>query len=385
TSILVSAMFDTQQDNWARALDKVKTIPPAQRTEDIQNFYERIYVRGTIEKAKQIAAAGNIAEARNMLISLYQDPNVKTDEKREAPHVLAKELHDRDDAIRITRELYTRGVGDSVKTGSDYAMMLLLAGHHDEEAAAVVAQIQASGRVNADNREALQNVQVYLATKQADKLRERGDYAGAWDRISRLLADRPDDTGLLLAAGRIYASSGRNKEALEYFDKAYQQDSGNIDVVRGVVQGAILAHDLDQAQTYLDKGMETDPQNPWLFYLKAQIARARGNNAGAVQALQTARSLNRQKEAADGRSAPAGDSSPTALVPGASPPPAAAPPPNPFRRSQAAPSAILPGRAVAGPTPLAVAAATSPAPPAASTGSEGPARGQAEQLQEVPR
>src|SRR6185437_13790283 len=299
TSILVAAMFDAQQDKWSRALDRVKAIPQAQRTQEIQNFCERVYVRGTVDKAKAYAAAGNMAEARNLLIALYLDPNVKTDQKREAPHVLFNDMHDKEDAIRITREAYTRGAGDRVKYGSDYAMMLLLAGHHDAEAAAVVAQIDASGKVSDDNREDLQTVKAYLATKQADQLRERGDYAGAWDKISGLMADRPNDSGLLMAAGRIYASSGRNKEALEYFDKAYQQDSGNIDVIKGVVQGAILAHDLDQAQTYLDKGMESDQQNPWLYFLKAQIAEARGNKAEAVEALRTARTLNRQKIAAE--------------------------------------------------------------------------------------
>ncbi len=373
TSVLVSAMFDTQQDRWASALDKIRTIPAAQRTEDIRNFYDRVYVRGTIDKAKALAAAGNMAEARSLLIALYEDASVKTDEKREAPHVLFSDLHDRDDALRITREMYTRGAGDTVKYGSDYAMMLLLAGHHDQEAAAVIAQLEASGKVNNDNREALQTVESYLATRQADTLRERGDYAGAWDKIATLLAARPNDPILLTAAGRIYASAGRSREALEYFDKAYQQDSGNIDVIKGVVQGAILAHDLGQAQTYLDKGMETDNQNAWLYFLKAQIAEARGNRAEAVEALRTARALNQQKLAAEGQTPAGGGTSPTSLAPGSSPP--AAPLPNPFRRSQASPMAPRATETAA--MPMSVA--TMPA------GGAWPARGQVEQQQEVPR
>ena len=377
TSILVSAMFDTQQDKWARALDKVRAIPPAQRSQDIQNFYERVYVRGTIDKAKAYAAAGNMAEARSMLIALYEDPNVKTDEKREAPHVLSNDFHDRDDALRITREVYTRGTGDTVKSGSDYAMMLLLAGRHDAEAAAVVTQIEASGKVNNDNREDLQTVKAYLAAKQADKLRERGDYAGAWDQISALLADRPNDAVLLLAGGRIFASAGRSKEALEYFDKAYQQDSSNIEVIKGVVQGTILAHDLDQAQAYLDKGMETDQQNPWLYFLKAQIAEARGNKAEAVEALRTARTLNRQKIAAETGVAPGGPG-PTSLTPGASPQPL---PPNPFRRSQSA--APLPRAAALAPTTRPAPATAAPVEIAAAAITLAPVLGQAEQQQEV--
>ena len=152
-----------------------------------------------------------------------------------------------------------------------------------------------------------------------------------------LLTDNPDNTNLLLAAGRIYASSGRSKEAMENFDKAYQQDSGNIDVIRGVVSGAILAHEYDQAQNYLDKGMEADPQNPWLFYLKAQVAQARGHNGEAIAALRQARELNLQQTGGTDAGA-AAPGAPTPLAPGGS---TSAPPPNPFRRSQATPPAQL--------------------------------------------
>ena len=334
TSVLVASMFDAQQDHWVEALDMINSIPVAERTSDIKNFRDRIYVRGTIEKAKQMAAAGDVAGARSLMIQLYQDPQVQTDEKRQAPFVVMKDLHDFPAALQITHDAYMKGGKDSVKAGADYAMILMLQGGHDEEAAQVMAQVNASGLVNESNREDLTPVNITLAVRQADKLRERGNYADAWDQISQLLTDNPDNTDLLLSAGRIYASSGRAKEAMEYFDKAYQQDSGNIDVLRGVISGAILAHEYGQANDYLEKGMEADSQNPWLFYLKAQIAQARGHNGEAIEALRQARTLNLQQTGGT----PAGaEGAPTPLAPGGS---ATPPPPNPFRRSQA----ILPGR-----------------------------------------
>ena len=334
TSILVSAMFDAQQDRWVQALDKINGIPVNQRTEDIRNFRDRIYVRGTIERARQLAAAGNAAQARTILVNLYQDPSVTTEEKLQAPFVLVKDMHDYPTALQITHDAYVRGGPNAVKSGADYAMLLLMEGGHDDEAAQVIAQINASGRVNTGNREDLTPVTIALAIRRADNLRLKSDYAGAWDQISPFLGDNPDDTGLLMAQGRIYASAGRSKQAMEYFDKAFQQDSSNIDVIRGVVYGAILAHAYSQAEDYLDKGMETDPQNPWLFFLKAQIAEARGNNGAAIQALRTARELDRQQNPTT--SLPADSAAPTPLTPGGTP---GSPQPNPFRRSQS----MLPG------------------------------------------
>jgi tetratricopeptide (TPR) repeat protein len=332
TSILVASMFDAQQDRWIQALDLINSIPPAQRTDDIKGFRDRIYVRGTIDRAKQMAAAGDTTGARNLLINLYRDPSVN-DDKRQAAFVIEKDLHDYQTALQITHEAYLKGGPGSVKAGADYASLLLLRPGHEDEAAAVMAQINSSGLVNNSNREDLTPINILLAIKKADKLREQHDYADAWDQISQLLNDNPDNADLLLCAGRIYASSGRGGEAMGYFDKAYGEDSGNINVLRGVIAGAIQVHEYDKAADYLDKGLEADPQNPWLFYLKAQLAQARGRNGEAIEALRQARALNLQQGGPDAGTNPGSGSAPTSLTPGSSTAPAS-PAPNPFRRSQ---------------------------------------------------
>lgn len=330
TSILVASMFNAQQDHWVRALDLINSIPPAQRTNDINNFRDRIYVRGTIERAKQQAASGDVAGAKAILVQLYNDPAVTTDEKRQAPFVIMKDLHDYDTALQVTRDAYVKGGPNSVKAGADYAMLLMLKGGHDDEAAQVLSQISASGLVNNSNREDLTPVYITLAVRQADKLRQKGSYADAWDRISPYIRDNPDNTDLLLCAGRIYASAGRSTEAMEQFKKAYDQDADNMSVLRGVIQGAILAHEYGAANDYIDKGLKDDPQNPWLFYLRAQVAQAQGHNGDAVAALREARTLNLQQNPSEATTTTGGE--PTPLTPGGSP---GALPPNPFRSSEA--------------------------------------------------
>ena len=114
-------MFDAQQDRWVQALDKINSIPVKQRTDDIKNFRDRIYVRGQIERAKQMAASGNTAQARDILIQLYQDRSVTTDEKLQAPFVIVDTLHDYPTALQITRDAYVKGGPDSVKAGGSSA------------------------------------------------------------------------------------------------------------------------------------------------------------------------------------------------------------------------------------------------------------------------
>ena len=112
-------------------------------------------MRGTIERAKQMAKSGDVAGAKALLVRLYTDPEVQTDEKRQAPFVIMKELNDYDTALQMTRDAYMKGGPNSVKAGADYAMILMLKGGHDDEAAQVLSQISASGLVNTSNREDL--------------------------------------------------------------------------------------------------------------------------------------------------------------------------------------------------------------------------------------
>jgi tetratricopeptide (TPR) repeat protein len=334
TSRLVAAMFDAQQDHWIEALDMINSIPVAQRTEDIKNFRDRIYVRGTIDRAKQLASQGDKAGALSLLVNLYNDPSQTTDEKRQVPFVISTDLKDPTTALQITHDAYMRGGPGLAKAGADYVTLLLSLGGHDDEAAAIMAQINSSGRITDANREDFTNIKIMLAIKAADKAKDKGNYADAWDQISQLLNDNPDNTDLMLCAGRIYAASGRSKEAMDYFDKAYQQDSGNVEVLKGVVQGAIQAHAYDKADDYIKSGMDADSQNPWFYYLKAQVAQARGHNSEAVGYLRQARSLYQQQNGGADTGSTGAPGAPASTAPsGSSTAPATQP--NPFRSSRA--------------------------------------------------
>src|SRR4029079_2953311 len=84
-----------------------------------------------------------------------------------------------------------------------YAGLLVRAGR-DAEAVSYIAQAE-SGTVSGDARRDLERRKGEIAAKRADRLRERGDLAGAWDQISALLAAYPNETTLVLARGRHYA------------------------------------------------------------------------------------------------------------------------------------------------------------------------------------
>jgi tetratricopeptide (TPR) repeat protein len=320
TSVLAASMYDVQQDHWADALDKIDRVPAGERSKDLANFRDRILSRATEDRAKRLAAQGNKAQAIRILSALYASPNVQPDERRVAVYDLYQ-LGEHQAAIQLAAGAMAKGGRDGAKAGIDYAKLLVTDGQYGR-ARTVVDQVEASGQLSTDDRDDLLSVKALLVSRDVDKLIRAHDLARAYDEMSPLYAARPNDPIVLVTIGRIYAAGNRNDEALQYFDKAYQQDPSNIDVIRAVVMGAIQAQEYDQAETYLTKGADANPNNPWIFFLKGQLAHARGNNAEALEDLRTAQQMAKEQ----GMTAPSESAPATTTQPGL--------PPNPFRNSK---------------------------------------------------
>lgn len=324
-SVLVAAMYDVQQDRWAAALDKVDSVPVNERSSDLKNFRDRILSRATEDRAEQLIAAGNRTQARNILVALYTNPDVLPDERRIAAYDLYR-LGYQNTALQLTRREMERGGAVGVKAGIDYAKLLVTDARYSD-AEAVVARLEASPDLTADDRDELLSAKAILVSRNVDKLLVGRHFAEAYDLVSPLLVARPNDPIVLMTVGRIFAAAGRDTQALKYFDQAYQQDPDDVGIIRGVVMGSIQADDIGQAQKYLDAGEKAHPKNPWMFYLQAQIERARGNNRAAMSALRTAESLAKAQ----------GLVTPSSAQPET---PALKLPPNPFRSDNTVPPAL---------------------------------------------
>lgn len=349
-SFQAAAIFYNEQNRPRDALALLDRIPQRARSASIVEFRDSILLTEELTRAKELAASGNRGAARNVLMSLYSRPPTSAAKARKIADALA-DIGYPQEALQLARPS-AAAAGHDPKAALDYAGLLFRAGR-DAEAVAFLAQAERSGRITAAERHQLEHVKIDIAAKRADQLRTAGDIAGAYDQISPLLSAYPNDPTLLLAAGRIYAAAGENEIAMRFFDAAYRQAPSDINVIRGVVGGAIVAGDLDRAQAYLVAGMRLHPNNARLYYLAAQIARADGDNGAAVYDLATAQRLDRGESAAVGPNAVMAPITAPGLSPGL--------PPNPFRRSENE-AARLPVMLAAATNAVSATDATAPAP-----------------------
>ena len=174
-SFHAAAMFYSEQNRSTEALALLDQIPASQRARNIVETRERIFLTGEIARAKQLAKTGGRAAARNMLVSLYQHPPQTAEKTRLIADALA-DIGDFNEALALARPS-PAALRSDIHAGLSYAGLLVRAGR-DAEAATYIAQAE-GGPVSVDARRDLERLKGEIAAKRADRLRERGDLAGA--------------------------------------------------------------------------------------------------------------------------------------------------------------------------------------------------------------
>ncbi|WP_025244174.1 cellulose synthase subunit BcsC-related outer membrane protein [Candidatus Sodalis pierantonius] len=122
---------------------------------------------------------------------------------------------------------------------------------------------------------------------QADTLRERGQYAAAYDKLIVALQNDPQDTGLMLAMARLYQSGKMNAQAAKIYNYVLTREPQNTDAREGAVNTALAQGDIARARQLLD-GMQ-GPRSVDRLILEARVAEAQGDHDQAMALLRSAK------------------------------------------------------------------------------------------------
>ncbi|HCJ7959490.1 TPA: BCSC C-terminal domain-containing protein [Klebsiella pneumoniae] len=122
---------------------------------------------------------------------------------------------------------------------------------------------------------------------EADRLREQGNYAAAYDKLIRAMQSDPQNTDLMFAMARLYQSGKMNKEAGVVYDYLMTRDTPNQDARAGAIDVALSAGNNDRAEQ-LAGGLRQD-NSPDRLLLLARVAEAQGHHQQAMTYLRSAR------------------------------------------------------------------------------------------------
>ncbi len=122
---------------------------------------------------------------------------------------------------------------------------------------------------------------------EADRLREQGNYAAAYDKLMGAMQSDPQNTDLMFAMARLYQSGKMNKEAGVVYDYLMTRDTPDQAARSGAIDVALSAGDNDRAEQ-LAGGLRQD-NTPDRLLLLARVAEAQGHHQQAMTYLRSAR------------------------------------------------------------------------------------------------
>ena len=339
-ALRAAALFAAEDGRPADAAAIVRRLPAAARGPDLQGLLAQAQVQADIRSAMALAATSPMA-ARQKLLTLAAAPD--PDGGRGVAS--ARAFMELRDPAGAREALATAIAATSSPTPAQrlaYAGALLAAGDA-AGARAMAAAVEGSGGLTPEQQASLERLRAGIAVRSSDTLNNDKRPADAYDQLAPALAQNPDDPSLNLALARLYQGAQDPRQALAINLAVLSRDPGDMAARRAAVGAAIQAREFGRAETLVSEGMQLAPNDPQVWMMAADVARAQGNDRRALQDLRTARELRAQQLGTD---------APLAARPGVQTASLGLPPPgaNPFRRTQPATDADagLPAYAGAG-------------------------------------
>jgi len=373
-ALMASALMSSEMQDWPAALTALERISPQNRTRDVQDLQKRVWLQNEAAQAVQAARVGNKPEALAILARL--EPEIGQN-----PDLLGTVSSTYADIGEPTRALGVLRQAAARSTSTDNGLLLQYAGvllktEQDAEAAGVLRQLQSANLTETERRN-FEGLRKIYTVRQAEALRARGKLADAYDMLSPMLDQYPEDPLVVGALARMYAAANEGAKATGLYKQLLRNDPDNTDLLIAAAQTATQAKDDDYANAALDTALSLKPQDPAVLSAAARVYRSQGKAGKAADYL-------KQAIAAQNMARPtASNGNGFTNAPSAAPQAAAAADANPFARlpgqtrsnppaapQYAAPAAAQSLPVVAVPVPLGAygqAAPASAAPPAYSS------------------
>ena len=248
----------------------------------MRDLRQRVNYNLQLVTAENYLAQGNTIAASNTLRAMASTPPKAPADAGKLARLLA-ESGDLTTAVSLVRNNISSGVSGNAGDYADQIAVLNQAGLTGEAQNLISnPQLQASSTPTQ-----LASIRNGYVINEADRLREQGNYAAAYDKLIRAMQSDPQNTDLMFAMARLYQSGKMNKEAGVVYDYLMTRDTPNQDARAGAIDVALSAGNNDRAEQ-LAGGLRQD-NSPDRLLLLARVAEAQGYHQQAMTYLRSAR------------------------------------------------------------------------------------------------
>ncbi|MBV9654406.1 MAG: BCSC C-terminal domain-containing protein [Acetobacteraceae bacterium] len=330
-----AALFAMETNHPSEAAALAERVPPGSRSADMTRLLADARFDGEVRRI--VADAAISGDARPRLLALAATPDPTGARGAAIVRAFAK-LNDPAGARQAIAVALASNRNPTPSVRIAYAGALLAAGQVGD-AGKLIASVDLQGSLTPEQRTAVAGLRDGIAVQTSDRLNQDGRTADAYDQLAPALRQSPDDPDLNLALARLYQTARDPRQALDIAEALLRRDPGNLEARRAAVSARIEMGNLDEAALLVSDGRTASPDDPRMWLMAADVARARGDNGEVLRDLRTAQTLRREQIA--------GDTAPTVALAAA---PGPAPSDNPFRGDSTPPAmqvadagGILPG------------------------------------------
>jgi tetratricopeptide (TPR) repeat protein len=266
----------------------IDRIPAEERSAPMRSFAIGLKVDNAIARAKVIAANGQRADAINTLHQLASTQGLAPTKVAS----IADALNDMGDAAGAASTAQ-QALSGQVSDLAAYEAILRVAARTGRDDLARTAMARATQLAGAtpDGQRALGRMAASAAAIQADRLRQQGQYAQAFDVLQAAYSGAPDNADLLSSLARLYQSGRMNARAAQTFQIILTRDPKNRDALSGLMETAQAAGDKALSQQAQNELLRAYPDNYEVYLSVARTEQARGNNGAAVRYFKQAREI----------------------------------------------------------------------------------------------
>lgn len=281
-SLTAAAIFLSENKKWEDTATVLSRIPRSQWTKEMSELNRRATFNQGITRADSLLAGGDRASAAEQLLALSR---IETLSAADAGH-LAESLYkagQTDRALGVIHHNLASGLKGSV---GDYAQQINVL--NSAGLASEANQILSNPALLArSSQQDITHIKMGEVINKADRLREQGQYADAYDMLIVQLHQDPHNKDLMLAMARVYQSGNMSDNAGSIYQYVLSQDPQNQDARTGAIDLALKAKDNQRAMTLM-QGLK-DKNSPENLFLAARVARSNGESKRALGLLRQAK------------------------------------------------------------------------------------------------
>lgn len=287
-ALYTSAIFASQQQDWAGAQQALSRIPANLATPEMKALQRDVTVQVRIQYASALGKQGRGMEAAAVLDELApvvaNNPGLAS--------TVAAAYADAGDSARALG-LIRQQLGRSKTPDPDVMLQyagLLFRTQQDVEAMGVLRSLDGR-QLSPEQQKTLRDLHNTQTIRQAESLREQGDLVAAYDALSPVLSQNPNDPQALAALARMYASAGDAQQALGIYQHLLQQNSSSPDLFIGAALVANQLRDFKYADQAAESAVALAPDDIQVLTSAAGIYRVQGKTAKAQKLLKHAVAL----------------------------------------------------------------------------------------------